>query len=499
MRKKYLITLAGILLFSFLSGQNKKGLVARFSFNDLKDYEELGKRKVKLVGANYTVDRFGNPNNAIYLAGNPDSYINLGSYAALKPKRGTVSLWLMVELETASGKGGMVNAVILTKNADSEDYFESYCIYYLLESNRIEAVGSRDSLKQTSVYSMNEFPRFKWQHLAISYDHNFLSFYINGKLEGKCTKNYETEFNPLDSVVVGTTASIKNQRSLNGIVDDIEIYDRVLTDKEILELYNAPNPNKNTIIINWILLFFGIVTAIVLIYLFTRYRLSLMHQKEKKRLELYNMVLETELRVNRALMNPHFVFNSLNALQNFILKNENARANNYLVKFSKLMRRILESNMSDVITLEFEVQLLKSYLEIEDLRFEENIKYSVTVDPEISPSTIQIPIMMIQPFVENAIWHGLLKKHGEKLLSVTFSVKENKYVLCTIEDNGSGRKKSGDSLNLEKSSLATGFIEQRLSLLNQMHHLNCSLSIEDKPENTGTIVRILLPILKNKV
>ena len=87
-------------------------------------------------------------------------------------------------------------------------------------------------------------------------------------------------------------------------------------------------------------------------------------------------MLETELRVNRALMNPHFVFNSLNALQTFILKNENDMANNYLVKFSKLMRKILENNMSESISLEMEVDLIEKYLEIENLRFEENILYN---------------------------------------------------------------------------------------------------------------------------
>ena len=105
--------------------------------------------------------------------------------------------------------------------------------------------------------------------------------------------------------------------------------------------------------------------------------------------------------------------------------------------------------------------------------------------------------MMLQPFVENAIWHGLLKKEGEKLLRISFSVVKDSYVLCIIEDNGPGRKKN-DDVDLEKSSLATGFIEQRLNLLNRIHRLNCSLTIEDKPDGGGTVVKILLPILKNK-
>ena len=494
---RYLL-LVGLLVGGTLKSQFKKDPVAKFSFNSEKDYDEITKRKVKLVGTAFTEDRFGNAGNAVYLFGNENSYINLGTGPHLKHKEATISMWVKMELEVNAGKGTTVNPVLLTKCADREDFYEAYAFIYSLESKRMQAVSSRDSTRQICIYDMNDFTRLAWHHLVVAYDYDYLLFYIDGKLQEKAIKKYETEFNPLDSVMVGTTASIKNARYLNGAVDDIEFFDHVLTDAQVKQLYEAPNPNRYRVILDWILLALGFVGIIIIIYFFIRYRLSLTLKKEQQRLELYNIVLETELRVNRALMNPHFVFNSLNALQNFILKNQNAQANHYLVKFSKLMRRILESNMSDVITLEFEIQLLQSYLEIEDLRFEENIQYSVTVEPGIVPSAIKIPIMMLQPFVENAIWHGLLKKEGEKLLSISFSVIEDKYVLCTIEDNGPGRRVN-DTLNLEKSSLATGFIEQRLNLLNRIHHLNCTLTIEDKPNGTGTVVKILLPILKSRL
>lgn len=488
------------LLFYFLavvdfSAQELRSPVARFSFNDGNDCEELSRQKARLVGATYTSDRFGNPKHAVHLGGNPHSYINLGNNTALKPREGSVSLWLLIELETMLGRGGEINPVILTKCARREDYYEAYCIYYLLRSKRIEAASSRDSLKQSQVYSGTEFSRFKWHHLVITYDHRWLKFYIDGVLEGSCIKGYDTQFDPQDSVVVGTTASVKNARSLNGIVDDIEFFDGVLTNEEIIQLYNAPNPNKTSILVKRILWCLSGILLICLLCFFIRYRVHKSLRQQQQRLEMNNIMLETELRVNRALMNPHFVFNSLNALQNFILKNENQRANSYLVKFSKLMRRILESNMSDSITLEFEIQILKGYLEIESLRFEENIQYSIYIDPAISPSSVKIPVMMLQPFVENAIWHGLLKKEGEKLLTISFFKFEESYILCRIEDNGTGRKKT-DSAKQEKSSLATGFIEQRLLLLNRILNLQCSLNIDDKPNNTGTIVKILLPIVK---
>ncbi|HLA57392.1 MAG TPA: histidine kinase, partial [Puia sp.] len=223
------------------------------------------------------------------------------------------------------------------------------------------------------------------------------------------------------------------------------------------------------------------------------HRLNQAMKKEKEKLRLTNTVLETELRINRALMNPHFVFNSLNTLHNFILTSENDHASDYLIKFSQLIRKLLESNMQDFITLEVEIEILEQYLEIESFRFEENIQYRIVVDENLVPSTIQIPVMMLQPFVENAIWHGLLNKQGDKIIHISFSIYETAYIKCVIEDNGTGRKEHVAKAG--KKSLATNFVLQRINLLNQIHNLNCSLLIEDKPNSQGTIVTILLPIL----
>lgn len=267
-----------------------------------------------------------------------------------------------------------------------------------------------------------------------------------------------------------------------------------MTDDEVYELFVAPDPNKNKIILNWVLICVAIILFGVVIYLVIKYQVKKAVVKEKQRLELNNKLLETELRVNRASMNPHFLFNSLNALHNLILNNEIDNASDYLVKFSKLIRKILDSNMYESITLELEIELLELYLEIENLRFEENIKYTITIDESLSTTSIHIPIMMLQPFIENSIWHGLLNKSGEKTVNISFSLYEVNYIYCIIEDNGTGRKKTGFDI-IDKKSLATGFIIQRLDLLNRINKLKCSLVIEDKPDNTGTIVKIILPIL----
>jgi sensor histidine kinase YesM len=421
--------------------------------------------------------------------------VNLGNYPALKPQQGTISFWVKMESEVWSGEGRKMNSFILTKHSVGDDFYEAYNISYFPEIKKVLAICTMDSSKQVVITSMEKFELFTWHHLAITYNDSSFSFYIDGKPEKKLVKSFETKFLESDSVVVGVTANRKNNRFFHGCIDDIQFYDRVLTDAEIHTLYNAPNPNKNRIILNWILLGLLLLAFLIAVYLSIKYYIRVTLEKQKKQLELINKQLETELRVNRALMNPHFVFNSLNTLQNFILKNENDNAHLYLDKFSKLIRKTLEGNMSDQISLEMEIDLTNRYLEIENLRFEENIQYFITVDPDIVPSITYVPIMMLQPFIENAIWHGLLKKPGEKIITISFSLLGTEYLACTIEDNGLGRKNK-EKYSLGKKSLATAFVMQRIHLLNKIHDLSCSLTIEDKPDNQGTIVKIILPIFK---
>jgi len=443
------------------------------------------------VGAYFVDDRFGNPKSAGYLSGHAGSYINLGTYSALKPKIGSISLWVNLTRETYYGKGITHNPIILTKNAPRDDYNEAYAVFFDLITKRICVYMANDSLSSPNVYDMKEFSFMAWHHLVLTYDYHHLSFYVDGRFIGTTPKDFETKFDPLDSVIVGGSANKKNIRYSFGAFDDIEFYDTVLSESEVDALYHAPNPNRNRIILNWILLVLSIMGGIALIYFFVRYRFRMILKREKERLELANKLLENDLRINRALMNPHLIFNALNTLHNYILIKNTDVASDYLVKFSRLIRQILDSNMSDTLSLEMEIELLNRYLEIEDLRFKDSIKHLVLVE-NVIPSAVTIPIMMVQPFVENAIWHGLRDKEGEKIITISFSLFETAYIKCVIEDNGTGRKIKP---NPGKKSLSTGFVKQRLDLLNKIHNLSCNLTITDKPNGTGTIVTLLMPIL----
>lgn len=483
--------------FGCLISENAPRPVARFLFNHGSHEDEISHKRPRLVGVSYTDDRFGNSNSALFLHGNEDSYLNLGDYAALKPKSGTISLWIYIETPIHAGIGVKINPILMTRNNNGLDYCESYAISYSPEANNVGAYFSQDSLKQVTISAVKKYNHRVWHHLVIAYDFSYASFYLDGELQKKFRKNFETEFSATDSVMVGVYNTVKNRRVFRGMVDDIVFYDHVLNDKEIQALYHAPDPNKSRILFYRILLALGIAACIACIYLFIRYRFNLTLKKEKQRLEQANTLLENELRINRALMNPHFMFNSLNTLHHYILTHNVDMASSYLVKFSKLIRKILDSNMYDTISLEQEINLIDSYLEIESLRFKEHIHYKVIKDPGVVPSAITIPIMMLQPFVENSVWHGLRDKAGEKTVTVSFSLKDEGYIHCVIEDNGIGRQEKKQT-GVTKKSLATNFVLQRLALLNKIYNLDCRLHILDKENGQGTIVSITLPIL-NKI
>ena len=480
-----------------LAAQNKKGPVARFYFNNGSREDEISHRKPTFVNTGWTEDRFGNRGNAPIIFGNHDSYINLGNYPAIKPKEGSISLWVKVENIIYSGIGIRVNPIITTRNCRCPDFNEAYGMAINFDRKLFEAALSNDSLKQISLTAQQKFEQYRWYHLVLTYDFNTASYYLDGKLQTSFGKHFESYFEPTDSVMLGLVFNEKNRRVFQGAIDDIEFYDRVLSAEEIYALYQAPDPSKKNIAVRMILWAILISIVIFAIYLAFRYRFTLRLKKERRHLELINNQLENDLRINRALMNPHFVFNAMNALHNHILANNNEKASDYLVMFSKLLRKILDSNMSDNISLEQEQELLELYLEVECLRFKEPFKYVIVKDRNIVPSACIIPIMMIQPFVENAIWHGLLEKEGEKTITLSFSLHETNYLQCVIEDNGTGRKIKMPN-PLGKKSQATNFVRHRLALLNKLHNLNCSLTIIDKEPGHGTIVKIILPLL-NKI
>ena len=210
---------------------------------------------------------------------------------------------------------------------------------------------------------------------------------------------------------------------------------------------------------------------------------------------LESMVNHTKLKSLKSQMNPHFFFNALNTLQSFILNNEKMEAINYLSRFSKLTRNILEMSDRENISISDEIETLKNYLELEKTRFTDDFEYEIQVEEKININTETIPTLLLQPFVENAIKHGLLHRDGEKSLIINF-IDKNQFIEIRIEDNGIGREKS-TALNAIKNknhkSFATKSLDQRISLLNHSRENKIKLTYIDKKEHSGTVVILMIP------
>ncbi len=216
-------------------------------------------------------------------------------------------------------------------------------------------------------------------------------------------------------------------------------------------------------------------------------------QKQKANMKIKLQSLRTQ-------MNPHFIFNSLNSVNNFISKNDERSANKYLADFSKLMRTVLKNSDQDFVSLETEIQTLRIYLDLEHFRFGEKFDYTLEVENEIDPQHVEIPPMLIQPYIENAIWHGLRYKEEKGLLTIRFFTEDEK-LYCTVQDNGIGRKKSAElKTNNQKNYQSTGIknTRERIELLNKLHGTQLDISIFDTEsggQSTGTMVKISLPYI----
>ncbi|HHH50093.1 MAG TPA: hypothetical protein ENK52_03850, partial [Saprospiraceae bacterium] len=194
------------------------------------------------------------------------------------------------------------------------------------------------------------------------------------------------------------------------------------------------------------------------------------------------------------------LFNSLNSIQEFIINQDKRSANRYLSKFSRLMRNILNMSALEEVDLQKEIESLDLYLSLEALRFEENFEYKIELDPNVDSELTMIPPMVVQPYVENAVKHGLLHKTGPKKLTVRFRMEKD-FLVCEVVDNGIGRKKSEEIKKREShlySSKAMSLTQERLDLLNSTHKNQLSVEIIDLkdlmqiPIGTKVILRISL-------
>ncbi len=215
--------------------------------------------------------------------------------------------------------------------------------------------------------------------------------------------------------------------------------------------------------------------------------------RNNKQQKLNNNLLA--LRSLRSQMNPHFIFNALNSVNSFIAANDERTANRYLTDFSKLMRSVLENSEQDFIPLEKEIELLQLYTKLEHFRFQDKFDYTITIADNVNVNDFAIPPMLLQPYVENAVWHGLRYKEEKGMLTISILKTDAQTLSITIEDDGIGREKSKalKTKNQQKhNSKGLGNIKKRVAILNEMYQDKVDVFIEDIQNNGGTKVILTL-------
>jgi two-component sensor histidine kinase len=247
-----------------------------------------------------------------------------------------------------------------------------------------------------------------------------------------------------------------------------------------------------------------IAVAILITWILVAWRFSILRKEEQERSSVQQKLNELEQMALRAQMNPHFIFNCLNSIQNFIITNDLEATNWYLSEFAHLIRQTLDNSEKSTISITNEIKYLKRYLELEMMRFGHSFDYSIEVDPEIDCDMFSIPTMILQPYIENSIRHGIrYKENGGGSIDIKFQKTRDGFI-CIIQDNGIGRKKANEyksQLRVEYQSKGMSLTAERINILNRQSIDPITIEINDltneNQQALGTRIIIRFPYTIN--
>lgn len=244
-----------------------------------------------------------------------------------------------------------------------------------------------------------------------------------------------------------------------------------------------------------------VIAVILVVLMITAGIVLYFYNAQRARIKLQRGIYLSEQKAMLAQMNPHFIFNALNSIQDFILDSDEKNANAYLVLFSSLIRKVLEASNKNYISLSEEMEMVELYLQLEKFRFEGKFDYTIQVSKEVNPEHIMIPSMVLQPYLENAIWHGLVPKNREGLLEMSIQKNNSEGTVITIADNGIGREKAGWISQQRKQHTPMGMknVQERIRLLNKLNRTNMTVRVIDLygPEKQSAGTKVVLNIPEN--
>lgn len=289
-------------------------------------------------------------------------------------------------------------------------------------------------------------------------------------------------------IFIGVSVFANEIDSLKNVISDLQHEQAGLKNQEQTDIFKIA--------------LFSLIPFIVafsfIVFVFYRNRREAKFRQEEA--ELKQQVAEMEMKALRAQINPHFIFNCLNSIHRFMDANKLEQAGEYLIKFSNLIRMVLENSMHREVELNDDLFALRLYIEMEQLRMNYSFDYEIKVDPSIDVNQILVPPLIIQPFVENSIWHGLNSKPEQGSLQISISMKDDMLLYC-VEDDGV-KPKLADTViehNVKKKSLGMSITKERLDLLNHSNHKSkAGFTIHDKMDDqhkyTGKRVELWVPV-----
>jgi ligand-binding sensor domain-containing protein len=258
---------------------------------------------------------------------------------------------------------------------------------------------------------------------------------------------------------------------------------------------------KKPYYLEWWFILSVIVTFLFILFVYFQKKIQKIKKIETEKAENYKQLAEAELKYLRSQMNPHFMFNTLNAIQEIVLKGDSESSRIYFADFAKMMRMILSNSSEKLISLEREIEFLQLYLRFETIRFQEKFEVYFNVDAKLELYAIKIPGMLLQPLIENAINHGLFHKKEKGILTIHFYEEfedDNKYLICTITDNGIGIHNNFANSTENHQSKSTKISQERIAILNLLYGENkFKLTFKDLADTSGesgtkVIVKIAL-------
>tara|TARA_R110002073_G_scaffold40547_5_gene115299 strand:- start:457868 stop:460087 length:2220 start_codon:yes stop_codon:yes gene_type:complete len=349
----------------------------------------------------------------------------------------------------------------------------------LFEESAAEAESTNDiETQKNAVQKLSE------AYVTLGNDDKALSNYK--KYVSLVDKAYKQKENEINAVVTLNRDLSEKQNRISSLEKDRELSESKIQLYQTENRLTIENDKRQRVII------YALLTGLLLLL----FSLFWMFRSNKQRRLANNLLALKSLRTQ---MNPHFIFNALNSVNSFIAQNDERTANRYLTDFSTLMRSVLVNSEEDFIPLEKELELLALYLKLEHSRFQDKFDYELKVADSIDQSQFQIPPMLLQPYIENAVWHGLRYKKEKGFLKVVVAQKDKETLLIEITDTGIGRKKSKVlKTEYQKKQQSKGMqnIKQRIAILNEMYKDKVAVFIEDLHDD-GTGTKVMLTLKKD--